>query len=272
MQEIILKVEHLEKSYKSRRGKITQAVKDVSFELSKGRILGLAGESGCGKSTAARLIMNLIPADGGSVSFNGKCLFDTAADKKISHREMERLRWRMQIVFQDPASSLDPRKNIEQIICEGIRKHNICRKEEVRDYCADIMEKCGLDHILMKRYPRELSGGQRQRAAIARVFALNPEFIVCDELTASLDVSVQSQILNLLLDLKEQNGLTYLFISHNLEVVRYFCDDVMIMHKGEIVERGCCRDVYLRPENPYTRLLIDSIPAEQPENRKVRPL
>lgn len=269
MADIILKAEHLEKNFKSRKGQITQAVKDISFCIEKGKVLGIAGESGCGKSTVAKMILNLISADGGRVEFQHQCLYDIESGSIISRKEMEKLRKKMQIVFQDPSSCLDPRKSVEQIICEGVRKHNVCAKEEMGDYLAEIMEKCGLDHILRKRYPRELSGGQRQRVSIARVFALKPEFIVCDELTASLDVSVQSQILNLLLDLKEQNGLTYLFISHNLDVVRYFCDDVAIMYKGEIVERGKCQDVYLKPANSYTRLLLDSIPAESPENKKV---
>ena len=274
MEEVLLRGAQLKKEYKHRKGifrgtqKIVYAVKDVSFQIERGKILGLVGESGCGKSTVAKTILNLIPADGGSVSFRNTCLFDYEHHRKITQKEMEKLRKKMQIVFQDPASCLNPRKNIEQIISEGIKKHNVCEKSRMREYCIEIMEKCGLDRSLLMRYPHELSGGQKQRVAIARVFALKPEFIVCDELTAALDVSVQSQILNLLLDLKEQSGLTYLFISHNLEVVKYFCDDVIIMYKGEIVEQGKCLEVYEHPLHPYTKLLMDSIPAETPETRK----
>lgn len=249
--------------------KTVYAVKDVSFQIEKGKILGLVGESGCGKSTVAKTILNLAPADGGRVSFRDNCLFDCEQNRKITQNEMEKLRKKMQIVFQDPASCLDPRKNIEQILSEGMKKHHVCEKGRMREHCIEIMEKCGLDRALLMRYPHELSGGQKQRVAIARVFALEPEFIVCDELTAALDVSVQSQILNLLLDLKEQSGLTYLFISHNLEVVKYFCDDVIIMYKGEIVEQGKCMEVYEHPLHPYTKLLMDSIPADTPKDRKI---
>lgn len=274
MSEVILKVEHLGKNYKNRKGiflgkqKSLRAVNDVSFEIEKGKILGLVGESGCGKSTVAKLTLNLIPADEGKVCFKEKLLFDCEKSTKVNNKEMEKIRRELQIVFQDPSSCLDPRKNIEQIIGEGIKKHKICEKEKIREYCIEIMEKCGLDKSLLMRYPHELSGGQKQRVAIARVFALNPDFIVCDELTSALDVSVQSQILNLLLDLKEQNKLTYLFISHNLEVVKYICDDVIIMYKGEIVEQGNCLEVYENPQHPYTKLLMNSIPAQTPQQRK----
>lgn len=275
MSEVILKVENLEKVYKNRKGlfrgkqNIVHAVKNVSFQIERGKILGLVGESGCGKSTVAKIVTDLLSADGGKVYFGNQCIFDKDAGMKISDREMRSLRKRIQIVFQDPASCLDPRKNIEQIICEGIKKHQICEKTRMREYCIEIMEKCGLDRTLLMRYPHELSGGQKQRVAIARAFALKPDFIVCDELTSALDVSVQSQILNLLLDLKEQGEVTYLFISHNLEVVKYFCDDVIIMYKGEIVEQGKCQDVYTNPQHTYTKKLLASIPARTPKDRKV---
>lgn len=296
MSEIILKVEHLNKEYTGRSGRLTgkqnvlKALNDVSFQIEKGKILGLVGESGCGKSTVAKAVLNLIPVNGGKVIFDGICLYDIENNTKITRKEMEKLRRKMQIVFQDPASCLDPRKNVEQIICEGIKKHILLRgsryeeegvkrctegnkirdKKEMRDYCIEVMEKCGLDKTLLMRYPHELSGGQKQRVAIARVFALHPKFIVCDEITSALDVSVQSQILNLLLDLKEQSGLTYLFISHNLDIVRNFCDDVMIMYLGEIVESGTSSEIYSNPVHPYTKLLMDSVPVQTPEERRER--
>ncbi|XCP85490.1 oligopeptide/dipeptide ABC transporter ATP-binding protein [Roseburia hominis] len=274
MSEIILKVEHLNKEYSGRSGRligkqnVLKALNDVSFQIEKGKILGLVGESGCGKSTVAKAVLNLIPVNGGNVLFDGNCLYDIEKNTRISRKKMEKLRREIQIVFQDPASCLDPRKNVEQIICEGIEKHKICDKKEMRDYCIEVMEKCGLDKTLLMRYPHELSGGQKQRIAIARVFALHPKFIVCDEITSALDVSVQSQILNLLLDLKEQSGLTYLFISHNLDIVKNFCDDVMIMYMGEIVESGTSVEIYSNPVHPYTKLLMESVPVQIPEDRK----
>lgn len=272
MGEILLKAEKLEKQYILKkdvwsRKKIFHALNGVSFSVEKGKTLGIVGESGCGKSTIAKGILNLIPLDGGKVYFEDECLFDREKKKQISQKEMRSLRKKIQIVFQDPSSCLDPRKNIEQIICEGVKKHKICEKENMREYCIDIMQKCGLDKNLLMRYPHELSGGQKQRVAIARAFALKPDFIVCDEITSALDVSVQSQILNLLLDLQEESQMTYLFISHNLDVVKNFCDDVIIMYMGRIVEEGKCREIYENPVHPYTKLLMNSIPAKVPEER-----
>ena len=274
MSETILRVNNLRKDFTNRQRRkkgqdnMVHAVNNVSFEMQRGRTLGLVGESGCGKSTAAKMVMGLIPVDGGSIYYEDICLVDTEQHRKIKNKEMEQLRKRMQIVFQDPSSCLDPRKNIEQLISEGIRKHKICPKNEMRDYCIEMMDSCGLESSLLMRYPHELSGGQKQRVAIARSFALKPDFVVCDEITAALDVSVQSQILNLLLDLKEKTNVTYLFISHNLEVVKYFCDDIIIMKQGEIVERGNCLDVYENPREEYTKLLLESIPGQMIEQNK----
>ncbi len=274
MSETILQVNNLRKDFTNRQRRkkgqdnMVHAVNNVSFEMQRGRTLGLVGESGCGKSTAAKMVMGLIPVDGGSIYYEDICLVDTEQHRKIKNKEMEQLRKRMQIVFQDPSSCLDPRKNIEQLISEGIRKHKICPKNEMRDYCIEMMDSCGLEPSLLMRYPHELSGGQKQRVAIARSFALKPDFVVCDEITAALDVSVQSQILNLLLDLKEKTNVTYLFISHNLEVVKYFCDDIIIMKKGEIVERGNCLEVYENPKEAYTKLLLESIPGQMIEQNK----
>lgn len=274
MSETILQVNNLRKDFTNRQRRkkgqdnMVHAVNNISFEMQRGRTLGLVGESGCGKSTAAKMVMGLIPVDGGSIYYEDICLVDTEQHRKIKNKEMEQLRKRMQIVFQDPSSCLDPRKNIEQLISEGIRKHKICPKNEMRDYCIEMMDSCGLEPSLLMRYPHELSGGQKQRVAIARSFALKPDFVVCDEITAALDVSVQSQILNLLLDLKEKTNVTYLFISHNLEVVKYFCDDIIIMKKGEIVERGNCLEVYENPKEAYTKLLLESIPGQMIEQNK----
>lgn len=274
MSETILRAENLSKIYTGRKHLFSKhqnekiAVDHVSLEIKKRQSVGLVGELGCGKSTVARAVLNLIPMNGGRVDFYDTCLYDVEKGIKVSQDKMQKLRRQMQIVFQDPSASLDPTKNIEQIMQEGIKKHNVCDKKDIREYCVEALSRCGLEKELMMRYPHELSGGQKQRVSIARSFALNPQFIACDELTAALDVSVQSQILNLLLDLKEKNNLTYLFISHNLEIVRYFCDELYIMYLGNIVEKGKCKDLYQSPLHPYTRLLLNSIPANNPSQRK----
>lgn len=270
MNDTLLLVENLKKTYLSRKGFLSGnqeenvAVKDVSFSIKRNSIVGLVGESGCGKSTVGKMILNLLPVTEGRIIYDNYIIVDTKKNIKIPSREMQELRTRMQIIFQDPASSLNPKKSVEQIIMEGVRKHHICDKAEIRDYCIEIMEKCGLDKIHMMRYPSEFSGGQKQRIGIARALALKPEFIVCDEPTAALDVSVQSQILNLMLDMKERDGLTYLFISHNLGVVKQFCDEIIIMYLGRIVERSYCKTIYNNPLHPYTQLLLKSVPSDHP--------
>lgn len=181
---------------------------------------------------------------------------------------MEQLRRHMQIIFQNPASCLNPKKNVEQLVSEGVKKHKICSKSEVREYCLNILKQCGLEEKCLLNYPSELSGGQKQRVGIARALALNPEFIVCDEITASLDVSVQAQILNLLLDIKEERGMTYLFISHNLDIVKGMCDEVIIMYKGCIVEKAKSEELFEQPKHPYTELLLKSLPAAYPDQKK----
>lgn len=274
MTETLLSVEHLKKSYTGRSGLFsgkqisTQALDDISFTIKKGTTVGLVGESGCGKSTAGKVILRLTEPTGGKVTYGSKTIFDVENKQTLPSDEMTALRRRMQIIFQDPSSCLNPRKNVEQIISEGIIKHNLCKKSEIRGRCIEIMEKCGLDKLQMMRYPHEFSGGQRQRIGIARALAVGPEFIVCDEPTAALDVSIQSQILNLMLDMKEQFSLTYLFISHNLGVVEHFCDEILIMYLGRIVEQGSCAAVYNHPSHPYTRLLMESVPALHPDDKK----
>ena len=185
-----------------------------------------------------------------------------------SYKEMEQLRRHMQIIFQNPASCLNSKKNVEQLVSEGVKKHKICSKSEVREYCLNILKQCGLEEKYLLNYPSELSGGQKQRVGIARALALNPEFIVCDEITASLDVSVQAQILNLLLDIKEERGMTYLFISHNLDIVKGMCDEVIIMYKGCIVEKAKSEELFEQPKHPYTELLLKSLPAAYPDQKK----
>ena len=211
MERILIQVEHLQKTYdtyspnKKTRDSVT-AVNDVSFTIQKGSIMGLIGESGCGKSTVGKTMLNLVPANGGRVCFNGIELFDVENKRKLPQKQLQHLRKDMQIVFQDPYSALDPKRKILDTVTEGAIKHGLCSKKNARDYALRYLNACGIDSNSLLRYPHEFSGGQRQRINIARSLALEPEFLICDEVTAALDVSVQSQILNLLLDIREKYG------------------------------------------------------------------
>lgn len=272
----ILKAEHLKKYYplrnKAFRGKeqYVKPVDDVSFYIKGKTILGLVGESGCGKSTIGKTILNLVPATSGRVTFRDRIIYDIDKGIMLSGDEMTKLRSRMQMIFQDPYASLDPRKNVESIVSEGMRKHQKLSKAELKEKTAEYLNLCGLDASVMLRYPHEFSGGQRQRIGIARSLSMNPEFIVCDEPTAALDVSIQSQILNLMLDMKDKFHLTYLFISHNFNVVKSFCDEIAVMYLGKIVETGPAQEVYHHPRHPYTQALISSVPKQHPLETKKR--
>lgn len=272
--DYILKVSNLSKTYNLKRksllGKreLQNSVDDVSFNIKRGSVVGLVGESGCGKSTLSKCILNLIDASDGKVEFENKTIYDKSKKFNISKKEMTELRKDMQIIFQDPYSSLDPKMSIGKTIIEGVKKHKNIQNQEAYDIAKESLELCGLDKSYMGRYPHEFSGGQRQRIAIARVLALRPKFIICDEPTSALDVSIQSQILNLMLELKEKLNLTYLFISHNLNVVRCFCDEIIVMNEGKIVEMGDSKSVYSNPKNEYTKKLIESIPKNHPSLRK----
>lgn len=272
--DYILKVSNLSKTYNLKRTSVfgkrefQNSVDDVSFNIKRGSIVGLVGESGCGKSTLSKCILNLIDASDGKIEFENKTIYDKSKKFNISKKEMTELRKDMQIIFQDPYSSLDPKMSIGKTIMEGVKKHKNIQNQEAYDIAKESLELCGLDKSYMDRYPHEFSGGQRQRIAIARVLALRPKFIICDEPTSALDVSIQSQILNLMLDLKEKLNLTYLFISHNLNVVRCFCDEIIVMNEGKIVEMGDSKSVYSNPKNEYTRKLIESIPKNHPSLRQ----
>nr|WP_312216906.1 ATP-binding cassette domain-containing protein [Clostridioides sp.] len=269
-RDYILQVKDLKKYYplknKSlfKEKRLQKSVDGVSLNIERNTIIGLVGESGCGKSTLAKLILNLIDATGGRVVFEDSVLYDIEDNIKISKNDMIRLRKDIQIIFQDPYSSLDPKMSIGKTIVSGIRKHNNVNLDEAYEITSEALEACGLDRSYLNRFPHEFSGGQRQRIAIARVLALKPKFIICDEPTASLDVSIQSQILNLMLDLKKSYGLTYLFISHNLNIVRYFCDEIVVMNKGKIIEVGKSEDIYNNPKDEYTKKLLNSIPRYNP--------
>jgi ABC-type glutathione transport system ATPase component len=265
----LLEVEDLRVWFPSRSGilqRVTgqaKAVDGVSFHLNPGETLGLVGESGCGKTTVGRAILRLIPATSGRVRFEGRDVLALGAG------ELRRTRRRMQIIFQDPAGSLNPRMTVGRAIAEPMLVHGMCRtRAEARKRVEGLLERCGMPTSSASRYPHEFSGGQRQRVAIARALALEPRFIVCDEPTSALDVSVQAQILNLLCDLRDQMGLSYLFISHDMAVVRHIADRVAVMKGGKIIEQGTRDEVMERPREAYTKALLAAVPVADPKRVK----
>ena len=266
----IMEVSHLKKYFPIKGGLVSRvvghvkAVDDVTFNIKRGTTMGLVGESGCGKSTTGRTILRLINKTDGEVKFNGQDVY--AMDKK----QLRSLRTKMQIIFQDPYSSLSPRLPVGEIIGEAVREHNLVPKEEFDDYITKIMSECGLQEYHKDRYPHEFSGGQRQRICIARALALNPEFIVCDEPVSALDVSIQAQIINLLKDLQRDRNLTYLFISHDLSVVEHISDTIGVMYLGGLVETGETKDIFSNPLHPYTQALFSAIPMPDPNLKRNR--
>ena len=263
--QYILQVRDLKKHFPIKDGMLSRvtgyvkAVDGVTFNLKRGTTMGLVGESGCGKTTTGRTILRLNgDKTAGDVLFNGKEVYD------LTKKELHDARTKMQISVQDPFSSLSPRMPVGEIIGEAVREHNLVPKAEFNDYIDDIMDKCGLQSFHKDRYPHEFSGGQRQRICIARALALNPEFVVCDEPVSALDVSIQAQIINLLEDLQEQFGLTYLFISHDLSVVEHISDTVGVMYLGNLVEYGETEDIFANPLHPYTKALFSAIPVPDP--------
>jgi oligopeptide transport system ATP-binding protein len=241
-----------------------KAVDGVSFVIHRGETLGLVGESGCGKSTTGRALIRLRDPSGGSVKFDGVDLMALKPDA------LRRMRRRMQIIFQDPYGSLDPRMTVGSTIAEPLETHNLASGEAKRDRIADLLRIVGLDPAYVSRYPHEFSGGQRQRIGVARALAVEPEFIVCDEPISALDVSIQGQVLNLLTDLRERLGLTYLFIAHDLSVVKHISDRVAVMYLGKIVEIGPPDQMYAAPGHPYTRALLSAVPVPDPAAERKR--
>jgi oligopeptide transport system ATP-binding protein len=241
-----------------------RAVDGVSFDVRKGETLGLVGESGCGKSTIGRAMIRLREATEGTVKFDGVNL------TTLRPRELRKMRRRMQIIFQDPYGSLDPRMTVGSIISEPLETHNLARGEEKVARVAQLLELVGLDPRYVNRYPHEFSGGQRQRIGVARSLAVEPEFIVCDEPISALDVSIQAQVLNLLTDLRDRLNLTYLFIAHDLSVVRHISDRVAVMYLGKVVELGTPEEVYAAPGHPYTRALLSAVPIPDPAAERKR--
>ncbi len=262
---VLLEVRHLRKTFpikKSLTGKVLQqlvAVDDVSFKLAPGETLGIVGESGCGKTTMGRTILKLHPANGGQIIFDGQDITD------LKSSQMRNIRKQMQIIFQDPYSSLPPRSTVGGILSEPVLVHNIVPKSDVKEYVINLMEKCGLRDYYYERYPHEFSGGQRQRICIARALTVNPKLIVCDEPVSALDVSIQAQIINLLKSLQQSMGLTYLFISHDLSVVKFISDKIGVMYLGSMVEFGSKHDIFANPLHPYTQALFSAIPNPNPD-------
>ena len=262
--EVLLEVKHLKKYFpvdKNLFGKVTlnlKAVDDVSFSLKKGKTLGIVGESGCGKTTMGRTILRLYDVTGGDVYFKGKEI------SKLSDREFDKLRPNMQMIFQDPYASLSPRLSVGEIIGEAALEHKIVDKAHYREYVLEIMKMCGLQPHYYERYPHEFSGGQRQRICIARALALNPELVICDEPVSALDVSIQAQIINMLKDLQKRLGLTYMFISHDLSVVKHISDEVGVMYLGSMVEYGGKDRIFNNTLHPYTKALFSAVPVPNP--------
>lgn len=263
--EAILEVQNLRKCFpikKTMTGKVTQeliAVDNVSFSLKAGETLGIVGESGCGKTTLGRSILKLHQPTSGKIIFEGKDITD------YKSAQMREIRKKMQIIFQDPYSSLPPRSTVGGILSEPVEVHHIVPKNEVKDYVLDLMEKCGLRDYYYERYPHEFSGGQRQRICIARALSVNPKLVVCDEPVSALDVSIQAQIINLLKKLQQDMNLTYLFISHDLSVVKFISDKIGVMYLGSMVEFGTKEDIFTNPLHPYTQALFSAIPYPDPD-------
>jgi oligopeptide/dipeptide ABC transporter ATP-binding protein len=254
-RDLILEVKDLKKYFKSPRGNV-HAVDGVNFTIERGKTLGVVGESGCGKSTLGRCVLRLIEPTSGEVIFEGKDICD------LGRKELKEMRKDMQIIFQDPYSSINPRKTILELIAEPIKFNKLipnATETDIENRVLELMETVGIDERLINSYPHELDGGRRQRIGIARALAMNPKFIVCDEPVSALDVSIQAQILNLLRKLQREMDLTYIFITHDLSVVNYFADEIMVMYLGQVVEKAPSEELFANPLHPYTKALLSAI-------------
>ena len=260
----LLEVKELKKYFPQAGGAMLHAVDGINFSLAEGKTLGVVGESGCGKTTLGRVILHLIEATDGQMFFEGG---------DISHptkKELRKLREKMQIIFQDPYSSLNPRKSVSETIMEPLILQGKLSKADMKAEVRSLMETVGLADRFENSYPHELDGGRRQRIGVARALALKPKFIVCDEPVSALDVSIQAQIINLMLDLQEERGLAYMFVTHDLSVVKYISDDIMVMYLGQMVEKAPSDELFQRPMHPYTQALLSAIPIPSLHNRRER--
>ena len=264
-KDVILEVKNLKKYFKTPRGNV-HAVDDVNFTIKRGETLGVVGESGCGKSTLGRCVLRLIEPTSGEVIFEGRDICD------INRKELKEMRKEMQIIFQDPYSSINPRKTILELIAEPIKFNKLipnASETDIENRVLELMETVGIDERLINSYPHELDGGRRQRIGIARALAMNPKFIVCDEPVSALDVSIQAQILNLLRKLQREMDLTYIFITHDLSVVNYFADEIMVMYLGQVVEKAPADELFKNTLHPYSKALLSAIPIPKyPNNSK----
>ena len=260
----LVEIKHLKKYYNTPRG-LLHAIDDVTMDIEKGKTIGIVGESGCGKSTLGKTLIRMEDATDGEVYFDGQEV------THMSQHEFKNMRMRMQMIFQDPYASLDPRMSVSQLIAEPIQTYHLAKnKKELDEMVFQLMEEVGLAKRLANSYPHELDGGRRQRIGIARALSLNPEFIVCDEPVSALDVSIQAQILNLLMDLQEEKNLTYMFITHDMSVVKHISDDIAVMYLGQVVEKAEYQELFARPLHPYSQALFSAIPVPSIHNRQKR--
>ena len=257
----MIEVRNLKKYFKVAGGSL-HAVDDVSFKVEKGRTMGIVGESGCGKSTLGRVMIHLIESTAGTILFDGQDV------THLSGRALKNYRHQVSIIFQDPYSSLNPRMTVEQTLSEALLITGKYKRGEIDGQVRRLVDLVGLDRRFMKAFPHELDGGRRQRVGIARALAIDPKFIVCDEPVSALDVSIQAQILNLLMDLREEHGLTYVFISHNMSVVKHIADDICVMYLGQLVETSPSEELFRKPMHPYTRALLSAIPSTDIMNQR----
>ena len=259
----LLEVRNLKKYFKNPAGML-HAVDDVSFTIEEGKTLGVVGESGCGKTTLGRAILHLLDITGGEIFFDGQDI------TKPSKKELKIIREKMQIIFQDPYSSLNPRMSVSEAIMEPLILQGKLSKAEIRAETENLMETVGIAERFENSYPHELDGGRRQRIGVARALALKPKFIVCDEPVSALDVSIQAQIINLMLDLQKERGLAYMFVTHDLSVVKYISDDIMVMYLGNMVEKASSKELFRKPMHPYTKALLSAIPVPDIHKKKTR--
>lgn len=263
MSETLMEVKHLKKYFDTPKGKL-HAVDDVTFSIGKGKTMGVVGESGCGKSTLGRTLIHLYESTDGQILFNGEDI------THVTKHQMRRLREEMQIIFQDPFSSLNPRMTVEETVREPLELCGRYKKGQIQEEADRIMELVGIDERLRYAYPHELDGGRRQRVGIGRALALNPAFVVCDEPVSALDVSIQAQVLNLLQDLQEKSGVTYMFVTHDLSVVKHISDNICVMYLGQLVETTTSKELFANPLHPYTKALLSAIPSVDIHRKKER--